>query len=72
MSCPDGNILPSSPVPINFKIFFIIAEGNKSEGSMPQYRGVPGPGSSSVWVESRGRGREEGIFREETRKGNNI
>jgi hypothetical protein len=61
MSCPDGNILPSSPVPINFKIFFIIAEGNKSEGSMPQYRGVPGPGSRSGWVGEQG---EEGGDRE--------
>jgi hypothetical protein len=35
---------------------------------MPQYRGMPGPGSQSGWVGEQGKG----VFGGETRKGNNI
>jgi hypothetical protein len=38
---------------------------------MPQYRGMPGPGSRNGWV-SRGRGERIGGFRGETRNGDNI
>jgi hypothetical protein len=40
------------------------------EGSMPQYRGMPGPGSKSRWVGDQGEGeRDSGGFRGESRKG---
>jgi hypothetical protein len=40
---------------------------------MHQYRGMSGPGSGNGWVrEQGGRGRVEGTFREETRKGDSI
>ena len=45
------------------------------EGSMPQNRGMPGPGSRSGWVVEQGEGRgDKGrVFLEgETRKGDNI
>jgi hypothetical protein len=29
---------------------------------MPQYRGMPGPGSGSGWVGEQGRGRVEGVW----------
>jgi hypothetical protein len=40
------------------------------EDSMSQYRGMPGPGMEVGGLGSRGRG--EGIFERETRKGDNI
>jgi hypothetical protein len=39
---------------------------------MPQYRGMPRPGSGSGWVVEWGRGKEIGDFGRETRKGDNI
>jgi hypothetical protein len=39
---------------------------------MPQYRGMPGPGSRSGWVREQGRERVLETFREETRKGDSI
>jgi hypothetical protein len=39
---------------------------------MPQYRGMPGPGSRSGWVGKKGRGGDKGFFGEETRKGDSI
>jgi hypothetical protein len=42
------------------------------EGSMPQYRRMPGPGSGSGWVVEEGDGGLIGDFRWESRKGNNI
>jgi hypothetical protein len=44
------------------------------EGSMPQCRGMPGPGMGVGGLGSRGKeeGRGEGAFRGETRKGDNI
>jgi hypothetical protein len=39
---------------------------------MPQYRGMPGPGSRIGWVGERRGGRVKGTFREETRKGDSI
>jgi hypothetical protein len=38
------------------------------EGSVPQYRGMPGPGMGVGGMGSR----QEGIFGGETRKGDNI
>jgi hypothetical protein len=34
------------------------------EGSMPQYRGMPGPGSGSGWVGEQGQGGEDRGFSE--------
>jgi hypothetical protein len=44
------------------------------EGSMPQYRGMPGPGMGVGGLVSRGRGLGEEIesFQRGTRKGDNI
>ena len=47
------------------------------ESSMPQCRGMPGQGGRSGWVgeyphRSRGIGDGVGVFRDETRKGDNI
>jgi hypothetical protein len=44
----------------------LVINGRRSpwscEGSMPQYRGPPGPGSGSGWAGEQGEGgREEGI-----------
>jgi hypothetical protein len=40
---------------------------------MPQYRGMPGPGSRSGWVGEQGEGGGgEDVLGEETRKGDNI
>jgi hypothetical protein len=42
------------------------------EDSMPHYRGMPGPGMEMGGLGSRRSGEEMGIFRGETRKGDNI
>jgi hypothetical protein len=43
------------------------------KGSMPQYRGLPRPGSRSGWIGEQGEeGENRGFFRKKTRKGNNI
>jgi hypothetical protein len=42
------------------------------EGSMPQYRGMPGSGSRSGWVVKQGEGERMGFFGGESRKGDNI
>jgi hypothetical protein len=42
------------------------------EGSMPQYRGMPGPGNMSGWVGDRRNRDKIGDFHGETRKGDNI
>jgi hypothetical protein len=44
------------------------------EGSMPQCRGMPGPGSRGGWVGEQGKreGMGEGDFRGEIRKRDNI
>jgi hypothetical protein len=42
------------------------------EGSMPQCRGMPGSGSRNAWVGEQGEGEGDGVFRGETRKGDNI
>ena len=43
------------------------------EGSMPQCRGMPGPGSGSGWVVEQGYwGVDRGFSEGETRKGDNI
>ena len=42
------------------------------EGSMPQYRELPGPGKGSGWVDSRGEREGIGVFGGETGKGDNI
>jgi hypothetical protein len=39
---------------------------------MPQYRGMPGPGSRSGWIVEQVGGGERGIFQGETKKGDNI
>ena len=41
---------------------------------MPQYMGMPGPGSGSGWVGEQGEegGGGEGVFRWETKKGDKI
>jgi hypothetical protein len=40
------------------------------EGLIPQCKGMPGPGSRSEWVGEQREGR--GVYRGETRKGDNI
>jgi hypothetical protein len=48
-------------------------EERSCEGSIPQYRGMPGPGSGSRWVGEQGEGEGDRRFLEgETRKGDNI
>jgi hypothetical protein len=42
------------------------------EGSMPQCRGMPGPGSGSGWAGKQGEREGMGVFGGETRKGDNI
>jgi hypothetical protein len=42
------------------------------EGSMPQCRGIPGPGRGSGWVSEQGEGSKMRIFRGETKEGANI
>jgi hypothetical protein len=37
--------------------------------SMPQYRGMPGPGSGSGWVGDRGRGGDRGFSERKLEKG---
>jgi hypothetical protein len=39
---------------------------------MPQYRGMSGPGCRSGWVDEQGEEEMIGVFRGETRKGDNI
>ena len=42
------------------------------EGSMPQYKEVPGPGSGSGWVGEKKEGPWDKEFSGKTRKGDNI
>ena len=47
---------------------FLVINGRRGpwscEGSMYQYRGMPGPGSWSGWVGEQGKGREDRGFSE--------
>ena len=42
---------------------YVAEDGIVSEGSMPQYRGIPGPGMGVGGLGSRGRGEGIGGFR---------